>query len=102
MTKHILKLDPEFVPELLSGELRCQIRKNDRDYRPGDTLELRETVSSARQMAFGESLKYTGHVVHAGVVGVLYLGQFGLDPDFVALSITLLGDGVNTALREAA
>lgn len=95
MAKHILKLDPEYVPELFSGELRCQIRKNDRDYRPGDTLELRETVSSAQQMANGDSLKYTGRIVHAGVVGVLYLGQFGLDPDFVALSITILGEGVD-------
>lgn len=102
MTKHVLKLDPEFVPELLSGELRCQIRRNDRNYHPGDTLELRETLFAARQMALGSPLKYSGRVIHAGIVGVLYLGQFGLDPDFVALSITIIGDGVNTSLREAA
>ncbi|MCQ8182210.1 DUF3850 domain-containing protein [Methylomonas sp. SURF-1] len=102
MAKHALKLDPEYVPELLSGELRCQIRKNDRDYFPGDTLELRETLHTAAAMRDGAPLKYTGRVIHAGVLGVLYLGQFGLDPDFVALSITLIGDGVDMRLKEAA
>lgn len=102
MAKHVLKIDPEYVPNLLNGTLRCQIRINDRDYQPGDTLELRETVHSGWEMQNGMPLKYTGRVVHAGVVGVMELGKFDLDPAFVALSITIIGEGVDTSLRGAA
>ncbi|MGV8611086.1 DUF3850 domain-containing protein, partial [Pseudomonas aeruginosa] len=40
---HYLKIYPEFFSAVCTGVKRAELRKNDRDYRVGDTLHLMET-----------------------------------------------------------
>lgn len=40
---HELKIYPEFFSAVCTGVKRAELRKNDRDYRVGDTLHLLET-----------------------------------------------------------
>ena len=40
MTKHYLKLQTEYFDAVLNGLKTFEVRKNDRDYRLGDTLAL--------------------------------------------------------------
>lgn len=42
MTVHELKCWPEFFGALFAGDKRAEVRRNDRDYKAGDYLELKE------------------------------------------------------------
>ena len=42
MTTHVLKSWPRFFQQLLEGNRTHELRRNDRDYRIGDRMELRE------------------------------------------------------------
>src|SRR3954470_11426726 len=55
--EHELKCWPEFYKALVSGEKTFELRKNDRGFRVGDVLWLREW----RRLAFSAPLgQYTG------------------------------------------
>jgi len=58
MKKHRLKLDAAYYQDSASGIKTFEIRKNDRDFRVGDILELREWIWS-RSESKGT---YTGEV----------------------------------------
>lgn len=76
--KHSLKTWPEYFRTVLTGEKGFELRENDRDFRVGDFLELRE---------WDPALKiYTGNVI---VVLVTYLiqGEFGLKENYCAMAI---------------
>jgi hypothetical protein len=42
VTKHVLKCWPEFFQPVFDGKKNFELRKNDRDYKVGDVLVLRE------------------------------------------------------------
>ena len=42
MKIHDLKIDPEYFNDVITGEKRFEVRKNDRDYKKGDLLNLQE------------------------------------------------------------
>lgn len=60
---HILKSDPEPFAVTWSGMRTSEIRINDRDYRDGHILILRETRFSCAQMKLGAPLEYTGRTL---------------------------------------
>ena len=39
--KHELRIEPNYLENLLNGRKKCEIRINDRDYQCGDTLEIK-------------------------------------------------------------
>lgn len=88
---HELKTWPAEFADVASGAKRVELRYNDRGYRVGDMLLLREydpharTVDpGAQQEAIG---RYTGRSCARWVTHVVPGGQWGLSPDWVALSL---------------
>ncbi len=79
MSKHQLKVLPEFFEGLISGLKTFELRKNDRGYAVGDTLVLREWDAALRM--------FTGHDVVREVTYVLEGGQYGLDAGYVILGL---------------
>lgn len=71
---HELKTLPSFFFAVKSGKKRFEIRKNDRNFREGDTLWLREWDGD-----------YTGKECY---VDVLYLTDYAQRSGYVVLSIS--------------
>ena len=74
---HELKIDFTHFDTWKRGVKRCEVRLNDRDYKAGDTLHLRE---------WGCLRGYTGNGLTTEVLGVLTSLQFeGIAPGYVLL-----------------
>jgi len=75
---HELKTAQPYFEHVLTGVKPFEIRYNDRGFRPGDRLLLRE-VDAAKQ--------YTGRSVERDVTYVLGGSEFGLTPPWVVLGL---------------
>lgn len=80
-TVHDLKIWPEYFEEVISGRKPFEIRKNDRNYRKGDILLLREWVP--------ETHKYTGREARYIVTYMMGNGIW-TNHDFVVMGIRAL------------
>lgn len=87
-TSHELKSWPRFFNPIVSGDRRHELRRNDRNYRVGDVVVLRE---------FDESLgRYTGRKCTAVVTSITShdepcaVSAEGLNPDFCILTIRVV------------
>ena len=74
---HYLKIYPEFFSAVCTGVKRAELRKNDRDYRVGDTLHLMETPRG--------SCDSTGEFINAAITHIADVGEWM--PGYVLLSI---------------
>lgn len=74
---HDLKIYPEFFSAVCTGVKRAELRKNDRDYRVGDTLHLLETPRG--------SCHSTGEFINATIIHIADVGEWM--PGYVLLSI---------------
>ena len=84
--EHILKLNPGLIDKIVAGSKKFELRCNDRDYKEGDILVLRETLHTGAEMVEGAELKYTGRQV-TRQVGYIQQGSVeGLQPGWVALA----------------
>lgn len=91
MTEHELKVWPEFFQALWRSHKTFEIRKNDRGYKVGDTLHLRECFDG----------KYSGRSILRTVTYVLEnADSFGLAPGYCVLGLDHSTDAV-AAEREA-
>ena len=88
---HIIKILEPFFDAVTSGEKTFEIRKNDRDYQVGDTVEMLEKPVSNDNL--------TGRKV---IAEITYITDYGQKDDYVVFSIVLKGkvDFVNTELME--
>ena len=96
MAEHELKTWPEFYQEVVEGHKPFEYRLNDRDYRVGDVLHLREWVppplddeldpGPGKIMDAGSY--YTGRSLRKRVTYVLEIGKLG-----PAAGVRLLGAG---------
>lgn len=84
MATHELKTVPPYFQEVLDGKKPFEIRKNDRDFKVGDTLRLREyrPVDS-----LSVETGYTGRELDAEVTYVLQSEVFGLKDGYCVLGI---------------
>lgn len=80
LQQHELKIWPEFFQPVLSGEKSFEIRENDRGYKVGDRLWLREWE--------GQTNGYSGQSCKVDVTYILT--GLGLLPGWVALGIKLV------------
>lgn len=78
---HQLKTWPEYYQEVDKGNKTFEIRKNDRNYRIGDTLELLEYIPY---------VGLTGKSKRFWVKYILHGGSFGLEEGYVIMSIELI------------
>ena len=76
---HTLKTWIEYFEEVLMGHKTFEIRKNDRDFKVGDMLILREWDNSKEI--------FTGRSIAVNVIYILKGGSFGLEDGFVIMSI---------------
>lgn len=74
MTIHELKILPEYFRAQYNGEKQFEIRKNDRDYKLGDWLKLREYDPIAEM--------YTGRYM---IVEVTYITDYRQKDGYVVL-----------------
>lgn len=72
-----LKILPIYFEEVVNGNKTFELRKNDRDYKVGLKLVLREF----------ENNTFTGRIITKTVTYILKGGQYGLDKDYVILGI---------------
>lgn len=82
---HELKSDPEAFRSVLRGAKVAEIRRNDRDFRVGDTVTLRETRHSSEDMRLlGHPLLYTGNKLGRQITYVQ--AGYGLPEGLMVLS----------------
>jgi hypothetical protein len=89
MKEHELKTDPAVFQLSWEGLKNFEIRLNDRDFKIGDTLKLRETKFSGYQMKEGKPLEYTNRVVEQTVTYILdgNSSNYGLNKGWVVMSV---------------
>ena len=81
---HDLKTWPKYFKHLLDGSKTFEVRKNDRSFRAGDSLRLREWEPNP--FPDDQSGHYTGREITVLVTYVLRTGKFKL-PDHVIMGI---------------
>lgn len=80
---HEVKCWAEFFDGLRDGSKTFEVRRNDRDYQPGDTLHVREWVP----FLLANNEHYTGRDVWLWVRYVLGGGQHGIEEGYVVMSV---------------
>lgn len=76
---HELKILPEYYEAVALRRKTFEIRKNDRDFKAGDTLVLKEW----------DGEKYTGREVSRYVNYILYGGQYGIEKDYCIMNLKI-------------
>ena len=76
---HNLKIHPEYFVEVLLGTKPFEVRKNDRDFKIGDTLHLQEYCPDKKE--------FTGDSCARTVSYVLKGGSFGVEKNYVILGL---------------
>ena len=96
---HELKTDPEAFRAVLEGKKTYELRKNDRNFKVGDELHLKETVYTGKEMQDrrcgsypgraipGKPLEYTGRCIPRYVIHILHGPIYGLLDGWCIMSI---------------
>lgn len=87
MKVHKLKLDPRYYDDSAAGIKTFEIRKNDRDFKVGDILELREYVWSGLENRGA----YTG-AVHWKVITYILDDEEYFRDGFVCLAVSPIAE----------
>ena len=77
---HELKTWRRYFQEVKKGVKQFETRKNDRNFKVGDLLLLKEWDN--------EKGKYTGDETCVQIEYILHGGSFGIEKGYVAMSIT--------------
>jgi hypothetical protein len=99
---HELKTWPRFFEPLVAGKKTFELRENDRKFKEGDTLTLKEFIPDLGIDDAGKPTgTYSGSEAHATVLGVTDLdGAFMTKEGWVILSIRLDGSHIVEPAQE--
>lgn len=86
MKIHKLKLNAKYYEDSEHGIKTFEIRKNDRDYKIGDVLELREYIEDSRGLGY-----YTGNV-HWKIITYILDDDLYLAPGYVCLGLSPIAE----------
>ena len=81
-TTHELKIWPEYFEAIRVGNKTFEIRENDRDFKEGDVLLLKEYIPVMNE--------YTERSMKVVVKYIMEGGRFGILPDYVVMSIEII------------
>jgi hypothetical protein len=89
---HELKIQPQYFKAVVSGKKNFELRKNDRGFKVGDILILKECESDLLfRDEFGEEQygkpHYTGNEIKKTITYILEGGNFGLHKDYCILGL---------------
>ena len=86
--EHELKTWPGFFEATLTGKKKFEVRRNDRGFKVGDTLCLREW--NPGEVIWGKAIEgeYTGRKMYVTVDYILSGYNWGIRHEFVVMSIT--------------
>lgn len=88
MKQHELKCDPLPYYPLSQNHKRAELRVNDRDYKEGDLLHLRETRFSSYEMLYhNKPLEYTGRFCYRIISHVFPVNVPGCPDNYALLSV---------------
>ena len=87
MKIHELKTDPTVFKYSFSMLNNFEIRYNDRDYRAGDLLVLKETSHTRKEMDDGAPLEYSGRKIAVKVDYILRGPIYGLKDGWIIMSV---------------
>ena len=96
MTRHKLKLNSDYYRDSASGIKTFEIRKNDRGFRVGDILELREWVWSNLE----QKGTYTGEV-HWKIITYILDDMEYLRDGYVCLAVSPIHEPTDNASRNS-
>ena len=84
MKTHELKILPQYFRVVQDGAKTFELRKNDRDYKIGDTLLLKEWENiKGKYVEEG----YTGNKIKKEITYILEGGQYGLEKGYCILGL---------------
>ena len=86
MKIHKLKLNAKYYEDSKRGIKTFEIRKNDRDYKIGDVLELREYIEDIRGLGY-----YTENV-HWKIITYILDDDLYLAPGYVCLRLSPIAE----------
>ena len=91
MTQHTLKIIPTFFDAVKNGIKTFEIRKNDHNYKVGDTLRLREYNTCLKTDVDAE--RFTGRDVMAAVTYIIAHEMFpdGIPEGYCVMGIRVIG-----------
>ena len=98
--EHELKTDPEIFEAVYTGKKTYELRRNDREFKVGDTLHLKETEHTGREMEQGLPLIYTGREYWAEVSHILNGPVYGLAAGWCLMSLDRRDHPRNPAVVE--
>lgn len=93
---HDLKIWPKYFDPVLSGIKTYEVRKNDRDFRFGDRLVLKEWDPERPPIIADDSIQYSEPIGYTGRTAVFDIGYiFPIpDTDMVVLSLLKVASGI--------
>lgn len=82
MKNHELKIWPEYFIAMMFGNKSFEVRENDRDFKNGDYLTLREYDPKTKT--------YTGRVLARQVTYIFKGGSFGIPENMVVMAVIVV------------
>lgn len=79
MTTHELKTWPKMYRDVVNQDKKFEVRKNDRDFKVGDTLSLLEYDPIEREFTGAEHRVFVEYLLEGG--------EFGIDEGHVVMGI---------------